>query len=170
MITIRPTHPDDLEKVMQMVADAQRRFRCDGVDQWQDGYPTLAAFEADIAAQNSYVGVLEGEVVLCGCLSFDGEPTYEKIYEGAWLNEAPYGVVHRLVVADTLRGRGLAGDFFRFAFDQCRKRDIGNMRVDTHRNNLPMQRLLHRIGFQPCGRIVLESGANREAYQLIFSR
>lgn len=168
MIHFRPTQPEELPQVMAMVADAQRRFREEGIDQWQDGYPTVEIFQSDIERGESYVGVKDGEVVMCGCISFAGEPTYRKIYEGAWLNEAPYGVIHRLVVADRLRGEGLAGHFFRFAYAEAHKQGIRNIRVDTHRHNRPMQRLLGRLGFEPCGRIVLESGADRDAYQLIL--
>jgi hypothetical protein len=42
------------------------------------------------------------------------------------------------------------------------------MRIDTHHHNLPMQRLLERYRFLHCGRILLESGAEREAYQCLI--
>lgn len=168
MIDFRETTPQDLPAIMQMVAAAQAWFKAEGIDQWQDGYPTQTIFESDLMARTSYVGVQEGRVVLTGCLSFAGEPTYAQIEQGAWLNEAPYGVVHRLVVEPSLRGKRLAEAFFRFTFAECRRRGIANLRVDTHRQNRPMQRLLERLGFRPCGRIYLASGAARDAYQITF--
>ncbi len=166
MIKIRKSSPDDLKRLMELTREAQAWFRSRGIDQWQDGYPTPEIFLADIEAGNSYVGELEGEVILTGCLAFGEEPTYAQIYEGAWLNEAPYGVVHRLVTASAHKGAGRAEEFFRFAIEECRRRGVENLRVDTHRDNLPMQRLLQRLKFRPTGRIVLESGADRNAYQL----
>ncbi len=166
---IRHTTEKDLPRIMAMVADAKAWFKAEGIDQWQDGYPTREIFEADCAQQSSYVGLQEGEILLTGCLSFAGEPTYRRIYDGAWLNEAPYAVIHRLVVARERKGERLAEVLFRFAFATCRHRQIENLRVDTHRQNYPMQHLLRRLGFQHCGRILLESGAEREAYQLILS-
>ena len=169
-LTFRKTLSADIERIMELVAAAQAWFRSRGIDQWQDGYPTPAVFEEDIRRGNSYVGECEDRVVLTGCLSFDGEPTYRAIFEGQWLNEAPYGVVHRLVVDPAMKGRGLAGEFLRFCFAESIRRGVENIRIDTHRQNLPMQRLLARHGFHPCGRIVLESGADRDAYQFVIPR
>lgn len=166
MIHFRAARAEDLERLMELVTQAQARFRRLGIDQWQDGYPTRSIFEVDIEAHNSYVGECEGKIVLSGCLSLDGEPTYAHIYEGAWLNDEPYGVVHRLMVADEALRRGYAEAFMRFCLSVCRERSVSQMRIDTHTDNLPMQRLLLKLGFQHCGRIVLESGADREAYQL----
>ncbi|MBE6195747.1 MAG: GNAT family N-acetyltransferase [Rikenellaceae bacterium] len=167
-ITFRPTLKEDIGRIMELVAAAQAWFRDRGIDQWQDGYPTAAVFEQDILRGNSYVGVVDDRVLLTGCLSFDGEPTYREIFEGGWLNEAPYGVVHRLVVDPACKGRGLAGAFLHFCYAEASRRGIKNIRIDTHLQNLPMQRLIARHGFLHCGRIVLESGADREAYQLMF--
>jgi hypothetical protein len=90
--------------------------------------------------------------------SLDGEPTYAKIYEGAWLNDAPYGVIHRIAVAE--QGRGIIG----FCIDECFSR-CQNLRIDTHRDNLPMHRALTNRGFVYCGIIYLENGDERLAYQ-----
>lgn len=165
MIHFRAARPEDLERLMELVVQAQARFRSLGIDQWQDGYPTRPIFEADIEAHNSYVGEYEGEVVVSGCLSLDGEPTYHTIYEGSWLNDEPYGVVHRLMVADEALRRGCAEAFMRFSLSECQRRGVHEMRIDTHAENRPMLRLLQKLGFQHCGRIVLESGADREAFQ-----
>lgn len=164
-ITFRFTRKEEIDRIMELVAAAQGWFRDRGIDQWQDGYPTPAVFEADIARGSSYVGELDGRVLLTGCLSFDGEPTYREIFDGRWLNEAPYGVIHRLVVDPAWKGRGLAGEFLHFCYAEALRRGVENIRIDTHLQNLPMQRLIARHGFLHCGRILLESGADREAYQ-----
>ena len=39
------------------------------------------------------------------------------------------------------------------------------MRGDTHEDNLPMQRVLEKNGFQRCGTIFVEDGSPRIAYQ-----
>ena len=44
------------------------------------------------------------------------EPDYEKIREGRWLNEEPYGVVHRITTGGSHKG---AGSFcLNWAFDR----------------------------------------------------
>lgn len=49
---------------------------------------------------------------------------------------------------------------FRWAFTQ-----IDSIRIDTHRDNKPMQHLLNKNGFRYCGIIYLEDGDERLAYQ-----
>lgn len=165
MITFRPTRTEDLPRIMELVAQAQAWFRQAEIDQWQDGYPTLTIFHNDLLTGQSYVGEEGREILLSGCISFAGEPTYAHIYEGEWLDQAPYAVVHRLVVDAAHKGERLAEYFLDFADSLCRERKIGSIRIDTHTDNRSMLRLLHRCGFIPCGRIVLESGANRQAFQ-----
>lgn len=41
----------------------------------------------------------------------------------------------------------------------------GNVRIDTHRDNQPMQALLKKCGFAYCGRIFLADGSERIAFQ-----
>lgn len=46
------------------------------------------------------------------------------------------------------------------ALAQC-----GNIRIDTHRNNIPMQKTLIKNGYRVCGTIYLENGDERIAFQ-----
>jgi RimJ/RimL family protein N-acetyltransferase len=41
----------------------------------------------------------------------------------------------------------------------------GNMRIDTHSNNLPMRRVLEKNGYQYCGIIYVRDGSERLAFQ-----
>ena len=130
--------------------------------QWGDsGYPSSALLREDIARGVSYVVVDQSDEVVATFVFVEGkDPTYI-IIEGAWLNEEPYGVIHRL--ASSGRERGIA----RFVFDWCSQRSC-NLRVDTHAQNLVMQHLFLSLGFVPCGTIFLPDGAPRLAYQRII--
>lgn len=89
---------------------------------------------------------------------FGEENSYRRICNGQWLDESPYGVVHRITSDGTIRG---AGSFcLDWALSQCR-----NLRIDTHRDNRVMQRLLEKRQFTRCGIIYLEDGSERIAYQ-----
>jgi len=87
------------------------------------------------------------------------DPTYVVI-EGAWLDDAPYAAVHR--VASRGEVKGLTDQILDWALEQH-----GNIRIDTHDDNIPMQRALARCGFTPCGRIWIEDGTPRIAYHKI---
>lgn len=158
-MNIRKTTRNDLPALLALYAGARRFMREQGnPNQWGGSRPSEAILRADIGAGVSYV-CEQGDALLAA-FSFwvGGEPTYARIENGAWLNDAPYGVVHRLASARQMRG---AGQFcLEWCFAQC-----GNLRIDTHTNNRPMQNLLRKLGFAYCGVIYLEDGAPRLAFQ-----
>ena len=79
----------------------------------------------------------------------DIEPTYRRITDGAWLDDRPYGVVHRIAADGSEKG---VGTFcISWAFEQCR-----HLRIDTHGDNTVMRRLLAKLGFVHCGTIYVE--------------
>ena len=149
---IRHTRTDDLP-VLRTIFDNARRFmvRTGNPNQWEEGFPPQAVLEADIQAECSYVCVEDGRILATFFFSTAGEPTYRVIREGAWLDAAPYGVVHRIAAAE--QGHGAAAYCLDWCLAQC-----GNIRIDTHRDNKPMQRLLARLGYAYCGLIDLEEG------------
>ena len=90
---------------------------------------------------------------------FNGaDETYSKIDHGNWLNDEPYGVIHRVASDGALHG------VMRVCAEFC-LRTVKNLKIDTHRDNLPMQRSLEKNGFVYCGIIHLENGDERVAYQ-----
>ena len=42
---------------------------------------------------------------------------------------------------------------------------VGNLKIDTHRDNVVMQNMLKKNGFQSCGIIHVQDGSERLAYQ-----
>ena len=112
----------------------------------------------DIQKDQLYV-CCDGNEILGVFCYFEGvDPTYVHIYRGEWLNPLPYGVLHRIAVA--AHRRGVASFCFDYCFGRCK-----NLKIDTHRDNLPMQRSLAKNGFTQCGIIYLASGDERLAYQ-----
>nr|WP_297274499.1 GNAT family N-acetyltransferase [uncultured Agathobaculum sp.] len=157
---IQRTQPADLPVLLGIFAGARRFMAENGnPNQWGDHTPTREMLEEDIAAGRSYVCLDAGRIAATFCFSTAGEPTYRVIREGAWLDDAPYGVVHRIAAAE--QGHGAAAYCLEWCLEQC-----GNIRIDTHRDNKPMQRLLHRLGYTYCGLIDLENGrGERLAFQ-----
>lgn len=156
---IRKAVPDDLAAVMPVYDEARAYMRANGnMLQWTGGYPSENVIRKDIEAGHLYI-CLDGDQLAGVFVYFtDGEPTYRNIYDGAWLNDRPYGVIHRIGV--TSHRKGVAS----FCFDWCLKK-CGNLKIDTHRDNIPMQRSLQKNGFSYCGIIYLESGDERLAFQ-----
>lgn len=129
-------------------------------DQWGTGYPPEEMIRQDIRNGKSYVNLEGDHIRAVFYFAVEADPTYSYI-EGAWLNDAPYGVIHRIAVDGS--GRGVAAECFAFAAQHCE-----NLRIDTHEKNIPMQRCLAKNGFTRCGTIYLEDGDPRIAYQKVI--
>ena len=160
----------DLERIMELVADAQKWFCRQNIDQWQDGYPTREIMLNDISNGENYVVALDGVTVATFVLSYAGEPTYSEIKGKGWLNENSYAVVHRIAVADECRRKGIAREILHYAEELSAENGFADIRIDTHRDNLAMRSLLKKMGYTHCGRITLTSGAFREAYHKKIAR
>ena len=158
-MTVRVASARDLARILEIYADARAFMRAHGnPDQWGENYPPEEMIREDVATGRSYVCV-EGEEILGVFYYAEGDDlTYAVIEDGAWLNDAPYGVIHRIAVV--ARGRGVAAACFAFGVSRCR-----NLKIDTHADNLPMQKSLEKNGFVRCGTIYLADGSPRIAYQ-----
>ena len=157
---IRKTKPEELPALLEIFADA-RRFMAENGNptQWGDRFPLPETVQADIQAGNSYVCMDDGRIAATFALITTGEPTYRVIRGGAWLDDEPYGVVHRIAAAQGTHGAAS------FCMEWCLQK-CGNIRIDTHRDNQPMQRLLRKLGYARCGVIELENGrGERLAFQ-----
>ncbi len=158
---IRNTRLEDLDTVMAIYDHAREYMRQNGnASQWINGYPSRELVIQDIEEQCSYVCVDEDRILCVFRFTKGVDPTYLKIYDGQWLNEEPYGVVHRIASAEHQKGAAS------FCLDWCFAR-TGNVRIDTHADNYIMQKLLIKNGYSRCGIIYLENGDPRIAFQKV---
>ena len=157
---IRKTTHGDLDSVMKIYAEG-REIMLEGKNyhQWPEGYPFREIIEEDISAGFSYVCVDAGEILAVFHLSPGPDKTYE-IIDGAWLDDKPYGVVHRIARAKTVRAKGAGAFCLNWCYDKLK-----NIRIDTHADNIPMKKLLEKQGYTYCGIIRIETGAERMAFQ-----
>lgn len=139
---IRKATMQDLDQIMQIYENAKVFMRENGnMDQWEDGYPSRELIEQDL--NDMYLCMAEGQIA-CVFYYREGEDEDYREINGKWLNEAPYAVVHR--VASTSIIKGAAVYCLDWAYSQ-----VPNIRMDTYRDNIPMQKLLEKCGFQYCG-------------------
>lgn len=156
---IRKTSISEIDTLMGLYSQA-RKFMAEhgNPNQWGDSYPDRKLIEQDVEEGCSYVCVEEGRIAATFFFKTGEDKTYREIYEGKWLNDRPYGVVHRITSDGTLRGA--ASFCLGWAFSQC-----GNLKIDTHEDNIVMQNMLKKNGFRQCGIIYIEDGSKRIAFQ-----
>ncbi|MDE6287245.1 MAG: GNAT family N-acetyltransferase [Muribaculaceae bacterium] len=165
MIKIRKSTPDDIDGIMTCYEHARQYMRASGNDmQWINGYPSREVVESDIHSGVSYVGVdSDGNIEMAFAFILGDDPTYEVIENGAWLNDLPYGTIHR--IGSTGKYRGM----LKLCVDYCLS-IIDNIRLDTHEVNFTMRNAAERLGFVPCGTIYCYDGTPRLAYQKYLSK
>jgi len=156
---VRNARMEDLPEILMLYASA-RQFMAEhgNPNQWGTTNPPEELLREDICRGELYL--LTAEAKIHGVFAFilGEDPTYYTIWDGAWLSDAHYETLHR--VASDGSG-GIFGAAVAFCREQC-----PHLRVDTHRDNLPMQRAILRAGFQRCGIIYIADGSPRIAYEL----
>lgn len=165
---VQKSETKDIPQIMRIIKQAQAYFKEQGIDQWQNGYPNEEVIANDIEKGDSYIFIRDGKTVATTVVSFEQENCYENIYEGKWTTHGDYGVIHRIAVDNASKGSGTAQEVIEFAEQMCRNRGVLCMRVDTHEENIPMQRVLAKNGYQYCGVIYLDYGAKRVAYEKLL--
>lgn len=159
----------NIQDILELYIQAKNALQEQGVDQWQDGYPNRETLIRDMEAGISRV-CIDGHQLLATAAAYVGhEPTYDLIYDGAWLTESKsYGIIHRIAVSPKAKGRGIAAAVFAFTEELSKNAHVTSLRCDTHCDNLAMQSSLTKFGFKLCGTILLEDGGKRLAYEKII--
>ena len=181
-VNIRRTAQDDVGALMDIFDEARKTIAALGIDQWQDGYPNTAVIEEDIKKGYSHCAELVSDddsrpVRATFALVGDGDPCYDKIFDGKWLTDAGtsalgadigYLAIHRVAISVACRGCGISSQIMAFASDYAHKLGKGSLRIDTHEGNVVMRKMLEKQGFVHCGTILLANGDARVAYEKII--
>lgn len=158
----------DLIEIMEIIKDAQNYLKNNNIDQWQNNYPDRKTIENDIKSKNSYVIVKDKQIIAYSAFIFGEDKTYQKIYNGQWLNDNDYAVIHRLAVAKKHKGKSIGSLLIKELEKLSVDNGVNTIRIDTHQKNLSMQRLIKKNNFIYCGIIYTEANAKRLAYQKDF--
>ena len=161
-MSIRLLKTEELDEALFIYEHARAFMRRIGnKNQWKNHWPPAEVLQNDIDRQQLY-GVFHDDV-LAGVFAYwhgpHAEPTYDVIYDGAWLADGPYGVVHRIAASE---GSGAGKEAIRWAVSASG----GHLRMDTHEDNAAMRHVLVSFGFTRCGIILLENGDPRIAFEI----
>jgi len=160
---IRKATLSDLPAMLAIYAEARAYMIANGnPNQWGKIHSTQAAIENDILSGKSYVCVNNGDIIAAFYFAVEEDPTYSTI-DGTWLNDEPYGVIHRLARGKSGTGVG------EFILKWCLAQHP-NIRIDTHENNTPMKNLLSKLGFVYCGIIWVRISEERLAFGCAYQK
>lgn len=158
---IRQATPTDFNDILTIYASARRFMMEHGnPTQWGSAYPPQETILQDI--KQGILFVLEDEEGLYGVFALIAgeDPTYQTIQDGSWASVSPYATLHRL--ASNQRRKGVFNECLEYARSRYH-----HLRIDTHEQNLIMRRLILNAGFSYRGKIKVEDGSSRLAYEWI---
>ncbi len=157
-LTVRKAVKSDLAQILDIFDKARTFMHTHGnPNQWPASYPGEARMTAEIDRGVCYVAEDDGGIQATFCLIPGDDPTYHVIVDGAWPEDVPYATIHRIASAGRVGGIG------QFCIRWCLQQGLP-LRVDTHADNIYMQRALEKSGFVRCGTIYTEDGTPRWAY------
>lgn len=157
----------DTDLAMSIIDQARIHLKEQGIDQWQKGYPDAECIRNDFANERGYFLVdSNGEYMAYLCLDFDGEPVYKDLV-GEWKYDGEYAAIHRVALNNDYRGRGLCHIAFELCEEECRKRGVHCLRVDTAHNNYKMKHIVTKAGYEFRGNIYYNRD-ERDAFEKIL--
>jgi len=162
---------DDVPNIMTIIEDAKGYLASQKIDQWQKGYPNVEQVKNDIKNSESYAVINdENQVIATAMFTINKEPTY-KVIDGNWRvdERQTYGVIHRMAIKKEFRKFGLATFMFHEFHLQLLKKNIQSLKIDTHEENIGMQSLIKKLGYQYCGIIYTSYGDKRLAFEKVIS-
>ena len=154
---IRIANIDDAIYIQEVLDDAKALFKSEGSDQWQDldNYPNINTTISDINKKQMYVYEIDKKIVGCIVLSKEVEKAYDVIYNGSWLLNDKYYVIHRLSVRKNSYKKGIAKDLINYVTLLTKEDGVHSIKVDTKKENIRMLTLLKKLGFKEVGIIHL---------------
>ena len=162
-LNFRKAKITELPEIWNIIQGAIQRRKEDGSNQWQDGYPNPEVLQNDIDKEAAFVLTENNTIVGYCAVLINDEPEYANI-EGKWLTNADFVVFHRVAIAETHLGKGLAKKIFKYIEDFAIKNKIYSIKADTNFDNLAMISIFEKIGYTFCGEVYFR-GRPRKAFE-----
>jgi len=157
--TVRNAVSEDLPRIEEIYAYARDfMVKTGNPNQWGKTNPPHEWLVDDIEQKLLYVISDDREIHGVFYFFIGPDPTYGEIEDGAWHCDDVYGTIHRIASDGS-------GGILRTAVEFCSKM-TGNIRIDTHHDNVVMQKAVAKLGFERSGIIHLANGSPRIAYEL----
>ncbi|MEH6679874.1 MAG: GNAT family N-acetyltransferase [Sediminicola sp.] len=148
---IRPAKLSEINNIMAITKACADHMAQKGIFQWNEHYPSAAAFERDIHRNELYVLELEGKLVGTVVLSTHMDDEYLPI---KWLTPNLNNLyIHRLSVHPRYQGKGHAQKLMDFAEQYARNNNFVSVRLDTFSQNKRNHLFYTQRGYQQLGDI-----------------
>lgn len=160
-IIIKNASISDLDEILKIYENARKFMEKAGnPTQWGKNHPSKELLLSFISNNSLYIGVNEkNEIEFVFAFIIGEDPTYSYI-EGKWGSNEKYGTIHAVV--SSFKSKNI----FKIIFDFCLSK-INYIRIDTHENNIVMQKAIIKNGFKKRGIIYVRDHSSRIAFDYL---
>ncbi len=139
----------DVETAISIMKEVAKWGRSAGLNVWKDEYLTREKLMVGIEEDNFCIGKFSDDNACCMILQWKDTLFWPNAKE----NEAGY--IHKLFVRREYSGIGLSRKMVEFAIEECRRRNIHYLRLDTGWNKKKLCNLYCSLGFELVGKTLL---------------
>lgn len=164
---IRKANVNDFNEVYDILLMGRELHRRLNINQWTISFFTREEILAII--DKFYLYIIDYKIAGVMYINRGYDKDYNRIDDGNWLNnDSEYMVIHRVAVHEDYYGRGIATRLISFAIEEAKREGLKSIRIDTHPDNLPMQKTISKHSFKKCGIIYIDGKYERYAYEMLL--
>ncbi|MFK7811362.1 MAG: GNAT family N-acetyltransferase [Maribacter sp.] len=165
---IRRAKISEIPDIMTICKACAADMIAKGIYQWNEHYPSAAAFEKDIEREELYLLEVDEKVIGTIVISALMDTEYSAI---KWLT--PNGnnaYIHRLSIDPAQQAKGYAQQLMSFAENHAAKNDYISIRLDTFSQNKRNQKFYEKRGYQRLEDIFLPNQSDYpfHCYELVL--
>ena len=134
---------DDLEDICRMIDAAKELMATQGINQWDEVYPTCEDFEEDIKKKTLYLALKDNQLAAIYVISEECDDEYLKC---EWENKKPC-IIHRFCVSPSFQHNGIGNVVLRHIEKQLIEAGYDSVRLDVFTQNPYALRLYEKNGY-----------------------
>ncbi|ULC59629.1 GNAT family N-acetyltransferase [Flaviramulus sp. BrNp1-15] len=152
----------DINKLLEITKACASKMIGENIYQWNEFYPSKAAFTKDVERNELYV--LESEKSIIGCITISTFMDEEYIPIN-WLTPNSKNIyIHRLAIHPDQQGKGYAQKLMDYAETYGRKNSYASVRLDTFSQNKRNQKFYELRGYKRLGDIYFPKQSKHPFY------
>lgn len=165
---LRLAREDDRKIILKIYEDGSKKLKALALDQWQGhDKPNLNNFKELIENKNIFV-LEDDKKIVATVIIYDYDIDYENNLDGTWQSPRPYVALHRIGTLESERKKGYGRKVIEMSETYARENNFKSVRIDTHRGNKDMQRLLSSLSYKYVGLVYLGGKNERLAYEKVL--
>ena len=156
---IRKANKANLENIMKMYKSCITGMLKDGIEQWDDTYPSAHVISEDLNIGTYYVAEIDGTII--GGINIDRnqDNTYLAL---DWKDKSDsFLVVHRLGVKEEFWNKKIGKVLMLFTEKLVLEKGLKSIRLDTYSGNPKAMEFYRRLGYTELGTIDLKADKDK---------